>query len=142
MQKILPILNINDLRATSAKSINLHPSIKLTEYSSKKLFLQRQCLLLPFLGYCSLKVGLYYQPPREVQGARINKYIFRKWWCGATTSHQLCPQIASGEQLLDIGVSCGYTKKQSWANQLFKRRVTVGHALVKWVQACVEFQFL
>ena len=53
---ITQTLNINNLRATSAKSFNLHTVRKLVEYSFKNVR-QRQCLLLPFSRYSCPKVG-------------------------------------------------------------------------------------
>ena len=78
---IAKTLNINNLRTTSAKSINLHIIRTLIEYS-----LQRQCLLLLFLRYCCPKVSRYYQPPSGEQGAKGLKFqwktkkIFRICW--------------------------------------------------------------
>ena len=55
MPIIKETLNINNLRATSAKSINLHNIRKLVEYSLNNV-LPIQCLLLPLSIYCSPKV--------------------------------------------------------------------------------------
>ena len=63
-------LNINNYRTTSEKSINLDVIRKLIEYSLKMFFLWRQFLLLPFSRYCCSKVGWYYHPPSELQGAK------------------------------------------------------------------------
>ena len=48
-------LNMNNLRTTSAKSINVHNVSKLIKYFWKKS-LKRKCLPLPFSKYCCLKV--------------------------------------------------------------------------------------
>ena len=72
MPIILQTLNINNLRTTSAKSINLHTIRKLIEYSLKNV-LQKQCLLLSVLRYCCPKLGRYYHPPSGVLGAKIVK---------------------------------------------------------------------
>ena len=66
---ILQNLNINNWRATSAKSINLIIITKLIKHSFKNVGWS-QCLLLSFWRYCCSKVGLCYQPPSGVKGAR------------------------------------------------------------------------
>ena len=62
MAMIIQILNINKLRTTSAKSINLYTIGKLIEYSFKKC-LARQCLLLLFLKHCCPKKSRFCDPP-------------------------------------------------------------------------------
>ena len=62
-------LSINNLRTTSAKSINLYTIRKLVEYSLKIAW-QRQCFLLPFWRCCSRQVGLYYDPPSREERAK------------------------------------------------------------------------
>ena len=69
MPIITQTLNINNLRTTSAKSINLHTIRKLAEYSFKNIW-QRRCLFLPFLRYCCRKVGRYCDPPSGAQWAK------------------------------------------------------------------------
>ena len=69
MPIIKETLNINNLRATSAKSINLHNIRKLVEYSLNNV-LPIQCLLLPLLIYCSPKVGRHCNPPNWAQRAK------------------------------------------------------------------------
>ena len=66
---IAQTLTINNLRTTSANSINLHTIRKLVEYFLKNAW-QRQFLLLPFSRHCSLKVDRYCDPPSEAQGAK------------------------------------------------------------------------
>lgn len=63
-------LNINNLRITSGKSINMHTIWKLIKCSVKNVFLLRQRLLLPFSRYYCSKVRRYYHPPSGVQGAK------------------------------------------------------------------------
>ena len=69
MPIITQTLNINNLRATSAKSINLHTIRNLLNILLKMLQ-QRQCLLLPLSRYCCSKVGRYCHPSSGVQGAK------------------------------------------------------------------------
>ena len=58
MPVITHTLNISNLRATSAKSINCIPLQGWLNILWKR-FRQRQCLLLPFWRYCCRKVGRY-----------------------------------------------------------------------------------
>ena len=69
MPIITQTLNINNLRTTSATSINLHIIRKLVEYSLKNVW-HRQCLFLPFSKYCCPKVGRYYDPLSGAQGSK------------------------------------------------------------------------
>ena len=69
MPIITQTLNINNLRTTSAKSINLHTIRKLIEYSLK-IFRQSQCLLLLFSRYCCPNVGRYCDLLSGAQGAK------------------------------------------------------------------------
>ena len=62
-------LNINNLRITGAKSINLEIIRKLIKYSFKNVTLT-QCLLLPFWRYCCSMIGRYYHTPSGVQGTK------------------------------------------------------------------------
>ena len=70
---VFPIItqtsNINSLRTTSAKSINLNNIRKIIEYSLKNL-LYRQCLLLLFPRCRCPKVSWYYDAPTRAQGAK------------------------------------------------------------------------
>ena len=68
-------LNINNLRTTSAKSINLHTIRKLIEYSLKNVPV-RQCLLLPLWRYCYPNVVRYHQRHSGVQGVKELINIF------------------------------------------------------------------
>ena len=43
----------------------------------QKMFWQRQCLLLPFSGYCSLQVGRYCDPPSGEHGAERLKLQYK-----------------------------------------------------------------
>ena len=78
-------LNINSLRTTSAKTINLDTIRKGFFIFSLKNVL-RQCLLLPLSRYCSWEVGQYYQLLSMVQGVKGStfhwkpKKIFRFYW--------------------------------------------------------------
>ena len=77
MPIITQTLNINNLRTTSANSINLH-TVKLVEYSLK-IVRQRQCLLLPFSRYYCPKVGRYCDSPSGTQGAKgLTKLVWNK----------------------------------------------------------------
>ena len=77
MPIITQTLNINNLRTTSANSINLH-TVKLVEYSLKIVW-QRRCLLLPFSRYYCPKVGWYCDPPSGTQGAKgLTKLVWNK----------------------------------------------------------------
>ena len=69
MPIITQTLNINNLRAKSAKSINLPTIRKLVEHSLKNVS-ERQCLVLPFSRYCCPKVGQYCDPLSGAQGAK------------------------------------------------------------------------
>ena len=73
MPIITQSLNINSLRTTSAKSINLDTITKLVEYSLKNIR-QRRCLLLPFSRFYCPKVGRNCDPPSEAQGAKGIKF--------------------------------------------------------------------
>ena len=68
MPIITQTLNINNVRTTIAKSINLHTIRKFAEYSLKHVR-QRQCLLLPFSRYCCPKVRLVLQPAQRGTGS-------------------------------------------------------------------------
>ena len=69
MPIITRTLNINNLRATSAKYINLRTIRKLAEYFLKNVW-QKQCSLLPFSRYCCPKVSQYCHLPNRAQGAK------------------------------------------------------------------------
>ena len=71
---ITQTLNINNLRTTTAKSINLYTIRKLVEYILKNAG-QTQCLLLLFSRYCCLKVGRYCEPAKRGTGSeRVNLF--------------------------------------------------------------------
>ena len=74
---ITQTLNINNLRTTTAKSINLYTIRKLVEYILKNAG-QTQCLLLLFSRYCCLKVGRYCDPPSGAQGAKVLSFYLGK----------------------------------------------------------------
>ena len=73
MSIITQTLSINNLRTTSAKSINLHAIRKLVEYSLKNV-ISRLCLLLPFSRYCFPKIGWDYNSPSGVQRVKGLKF--------------------------------------------------------------------
>ena len=77
MPIITQTLNINNLRTTSAKSINVDTIRKLVEYCLKNL-MARVTLFLSFWRYCSLKVGLYCDPPSAAQGEEVLMTKFSK----------------------------------------------------------------
>ena len=88
--KLMPIilqnLNINNLRNTSAKTINLQTVRKLITYCLKTIVYgifaaregrptqEKKCLLLPFLRYCCSKIGRYYHTPSRLQEAKGLKF--------------------------------------------------------------------
>ena len=66
-------LNINNLRNTNAKSMNLHTIRKFIEYSLKNILI-KQYFLLPFSRYCC---GYYHQPS-EAQKVKGLKCFFSR----------------------------------------------------------------
>ena len=60
--------NINNLRTTKAKSIDLHTIRKLIKYSLKKIS-QSIISWYGYLIYCCRKIGQYYHLQIEGQGA-------------------------------------------------------------------------
>ena len=76
MSIITQTLSINNLRTTSAKSINLHDIRKLVEYSLKNV-ISRLCLLLPFSRYCFPKIGWDYHSPSGVQRVKGLKFQWK-----------------------------------------------------------------
>ena len=73
MPIITQTLKTNNLRYTSANSINLHTIRKLVEYSLKNLP-RRQCLFLTFWRHCCPKVGRYWDLSTRRKGAKGLKF--------------------------------------------------------------------
>ena len=76
-------LNINNLRATSTKSINLYSIRKLIEYSLKKIRVKARLTIIVFEILLSKVFGWYY-PPSWVQGAKgliayKGTWVYKKW---------------------------------------------------------------
>ena len=75
---IAQTLTINNLRTTSANSINLHTIRKLTEYSLKNV-LVKTMFNHTSSRYCCPKVGRYYHLPSGGKGAKGLRYTFPKY---------------------------------------------------------------
>ena len=73
MPIIIQNLNFNNLRTTSAKSIDLHTIRRLVECSLKNDW-QKQCWFLCFIRYCYMNVGWYCDLPSSTQGTKALKF--------------------------------------------------------------------
>ena len=76
MPKIKQTLNINNLRTTSAKSVNLHTITKLIEYSLKNVHVKAMLTLTVFEIFL-FEVREHYQPPSGISGSEWVKVLVK-----------------------------------------------------------------
>ena len=119
MPIITQTLNLNNLRTTSAKSINLHTVRKLVEYSLNNVW-QRQCLLLPFSRYCCPKVGRYCDPPSGAHGAKgLTKR--KEGWFSVVSGGLLCNRSSHSQKFFKIGVHSQFHWKAPVLESVFNK---------------------